>query len=130
MRDLRLVSRARLGTSSAQSGDWLNSIMGERSFEQAGQRHEVIDALRGFALTGVCMVNLVSLSLYEFLSSSARQSLASTWFDSVAEQAMAWLVNIKFITIFSLLFGLGFALPRASRMGMAVVDRWVPPEVA
>jgi uncharacterized protein len=84
--------------------------MGERSFEQAGERHEVIDALRGFALTGVCMVNLVSLSLYEFLSSSAGESLASAGFDSIAEQTMAWLVNIKFITIFSLLFGLGFAL--------------------
>src|SRR5687768_13433523 len=84
--------------------------MAENSSGQDFQRHDVIDALRGFALIGVCLVNLVSLSLYEFLDAPAKESLASFRFDSIAEQAMAWLVNIKFITIFSLLFGLGFAL--------------------
>ncbi|ALN93746.1 DUF418 domain-containing protein [Lysobacter gummosus] len=93
--------------------------MMEYSSDKADQRYDVIDALRGFALTGVCLVNLVSLSLYEFLDAPAKDALASSRFDHVAELAMAWSVNIKFITIFSLLFGMGFSLQmqRASSRG-------------
>ena len=74
------------------------------------ERHDLIDALRGFALGGVLMVNLVSFTLYEFLSDTARAALPTAGFDSIALQAMDLLVNVKFITLFSLLFGLGFSL--------------------
>jgi uncharacterized protein len=74
------------------------------------ERHDLIDALRGFALGGVLMVNLASLTLYEFLPDPARAALPSARFDALALQAMELLVNIKFITLFSLLFGLGFSL--------------------
>ncbi|MGJ6011245.1 DUF418 domain-containing protein [Pseudomonas aeruginosa] len=88
------------------------------------ERHDAIDALRGFALLGVCMVNLVSLSLYEFLDP---QQQPGHGFDALASEAMDWLVNIKFITLFSLLFGLGFALQleRASARGQDGVRRYV-----
>ena len=91
------------------------------------ERHDVIDALRGFALLGVCMVNFVSLSLYEFLDPQQQAGLPGSTFDAIASQAMAWLVNIKFITLFSLLFGLGFALQleRASVRGHDGVRRYV-----
>lgn len=89
-------------------------------------RHDVIDALRGFALLGVCLVNMVSLSLYEFLDPTLQASLPSSGFDAVVSEAMHWLVNIKFITLFSLLFGLGFALQleRASSCGQDGVGRF------
>lgn len=74
------------------------------------ERHDLIDALRGFALGGVLMVNLASFTLYEFLPDPARAALPTARFDAVALQAMELLVNIKFITVFSLLFGLGFSL--------------------
>lgn len=74
------------------------------------ERHEAIDALRGFALLGVFLVNLLSLSLYEFLDEQKMAALPSSAFDAVVVEAMEWLINIKFITLFSLLFGLGFAL--------------------
>ena len=76
----------------------------------ARERHDLIDALRGFALGGVLMVNLASLTLYEFLPEPARAGLPTAGFDAVALQAIELLVNIKFITLFSLLFGLGFSL--------------------
>jgi uncharacterized protein len=82
----------------------------EGASRQTIQRHEVVDALRGFALTGVCLVNLSSLSLYEFLDPAAKDVLATSGFDAIAGRAVEWLVNVKFITIFSLLFGLGFCL--------------------
>ncbi|WP_033485113.1 DUF418 domain-containing protein [Xanthomonas phaseoli] len=74
------------------------------------ERYELIDALRGFALVGVCLVNLSSLSLYEFLDSRHQAALLNSRFDAITQVVVEWLVNIKFITIFSLLFGLGFAL--------------------
>lgn len=74
------------------------------------ERHDLIDALRGFALGGVLMVNLASFTLYEFLPTPARTALPTAGFDAVALQAMELLVNVKFITLFSLLFGLGFSL--------------------
>lgn len=74
------------------------------------ERHDLIDALRGFALGGVLMVNLASFTLYEFLPDPARAALPTAGFDAVALQAMELLVNVKFITLFSLLFGLGFSL--------------------
>ena len=74
------------------------------------QRHALIDALRGFALAGVALVNLRSLSLYALMPEEARAQLATAGFDAMAAQWMAVLVDTKFITLFSFLFGLGFAL--------------------
>ncbi len=91
------------------------------------ERHDVIDALRGFALLGVWLVNLLSLSLYEFMDAARRSALPTAGFDALAGEAMAWLVNIKFITLFSLLFGVGFALQleRAQARGQDALARYV-----
>ncbi len=77
---------------------------------EARLRHEVIDALRGFALAGVALVNLRYLSLYALLPKETREALPSAGFDGVVLSLMGWLLDAKFITLFSLLFGLGFAL--------------------
>lgn len=76
----------------------------------ARPRHELIDALRGFALLGVFLVNLTFLSLYAFLPEAERAGLATARLDGIVAVAMTWLVDVKAITVFSLLFGLGFAL--------------------
>jgi len=76
----------------------------------ARERHDLIDALRGFALGGVLLVNLAYFSLYEYLPDPSRAALPTARFDALALQVMELLVNIKFITLFSLLFGLGFSL--------------------
>jgi uncharacterized protein len=90
------------------------------------QRYELIDALRGFALAGVLMVNLASLTSYDLLTETARAALPSSGFDAIAAHAMELLVNIKFITLFSLLFGLGFALQleRAQARGRSGLWRY------
>lgn len=92
-----------------------------------GERYDLIDALRGFALLGVCLANLSPLSLYEFLGPEEQAALPTSGFDVVARNVIEELVNIKFITIFSLLFGLGFAvqLERAQARGHRLVPGYV-----
>lgn len=74
------------------------------------QRLDLIDALRGFALFGVLMVNLVSYSMVEFLRGTAREALTTAAWDRGIELFMEALVDAKSITLFSLLFGVGFAM--------------------
>ena len=73
------------------------------------QRVELLDALRGFALFGVCLANLFVFSYYD--SPATRDLWRYTLpTDEVATFLMHALVEGKFYSIFSLLFGLGFAL--------------------
>lgn len=83
------------------------------------ERLEVIDALRGFALAGVLLVNLGAMSLYYFLDDGARAALPSADFDAIGRTVKAALFDRKAVTLFSLLFGLGFAiqLERADSRG-------------
>jgi len=74
------------------------------------QRHSLIDALRGFALAGVLLVNLGTFTQYDFLESAARLALPTAGFDAFARMAIQVVAENKAITLFSLLFGLGFSL--------------------
>ena len=82
-------------------------------------RHELLDALRGFALFGVLLVNLRSLSLYEFLSAEAREALPSAGIDALLSPLLAALVDGTSVTLFSLLFGVGFAIQSQRAQGRA-----------
>lgn len=87
------------------------------------QRFELIDALRGFALFGVLLVNLEGFTLYEFLPPDGPQALAMTSLDHWVDGFIGIFVSGTSITLFSLLFGVGFSLqmrrgesdPRAAR---------------
>lgn len=85
--------------------------MAESPAPTAGEsRLVLLDALRGFALFGVLLVNLKSLSLYSLLPKAERAALPSAGFDRVADLATAMLVDGTAITLFSILFGVGFAM--------------------
>src|SRR6187399_1758996 len=75
-------------------------------------RLEWLDALRGFALAGVWVVNLRSLSLHDLTQSVARSSGGAAA-DDWLEIALQALVDGKSFTLFTLLFGVGFALQMA-----------------
>jgi uncharacterized protein len=74
-------------------------------------RAELLDALRGFALFGVCLANLFTgFGWWEdpvAVTLSPRHALPT---DGAATFLMHALIEGKFYSIFSLLFGLGFAL--------------------
>ncbi len=69
-----------------------------------------MDALRGFALLGVLVVNLRDFSLFELLPETARAALPTAGWDHFIELGMAALVDGKAMTLFTILFGVGFAL--------------------
>jgi len=86
------------------------------------ERIELIDALRGFALAGVLLANLHPFSLYEFLDEAARMRLPTYGFDVWARYATNLMVTGKALTLFSLLFGIGFCtqLERAQAKGVGL----------
>jgi uncharacterized protein len=85
----------------------------------ASDRLDLLDALRGFALLGILLANVLVWSGWVMVDDAAKVAWAG-------EAAARWqyrlhhlLVDGKFYTLFSLLFGLGFALQleRLSRRG-------------
>jgi uncharacterized protein len=75
----------------------------------ANQRIEALDAVRGFALIGICLMNI------EFFNRSIANlgqgmPVGLTGIDWLASYFVAYFVAGKFWTIFSLLFGMGFAV--------------------
>ncbi len=76
----------------------------------AAERIEILDGLRGFALLGILLANILYWSGWVLMTDGQRLSLAGP-------EAVAWqygfhhlLIDGKFYTLFSLLFGAGFAL--------------------
>jgi uncharacterized protein len=87
------------------------------------QRLDLLDALRGFALAGVLLANLEAFSLYFFLSPDAAAALPTLAADRWLAAASDLLVSGKFITLFSIMFGIGFSL-QMQRIGQADGRRW------
>ena len=87
----------------------------------AGQeRYEFLDVLRGLALAGIVLANMISLSLYLYLPEPERASLSTAFTDRVFDFIELVLIESKFYTIFSVLFGIGFSIliTRAEAKGM------------
>ena len=83
------------------------------------ERIALIDALRGFALFGILLANILYWSGWIFMTPEQKAALAGT-------DAQMWqygfhhlVIDGKFYTLFSLLFGIGFAvqLDRLERRG-------------
>ncbi|MES2991721.1 MAG: DUF418 domain-containing protein [Pseudomonadota bacterium] len=89
---------------------------------ESGQRIEALDVIRGFALFGIFLMNV---EFFNRTISSINQGLPRhlTGLDWWAGWFVAYFVQGKFWTIFSLLFGMGFAvmLVRAERAGRAFI---------
>ncbi len=87
------------------------------------QRLDLLDALRGFALAGVLLANLEAFSLYFFLSEPASRALPGFALDRWLDPAASLVASGKFITLFSIMFGIGFAL-QMQRIGTHEGRRW------
>ena len=71
------------------------------------QRIEVIDVLRGWAVFGILLVNM---EVFSGPGDPLREELWTGTAERVAAQLILFLADSKFWTLFSFLFGLGFAL--------------------
>ncbi|RKH32514.1 DUF418 domain-containing protein [Corallococcus praedator] len=88
------------------------------------ERVHLLDALRGFALCGVFISNSVTwFSGRALLSREQAQALNAPPLETVVSALYAFFIDQKFVTLFSLLFGLGFSLQmsRAEARGASVV---------
>ena len=77
---------------------------------KSSERYIILDALRGFALLGICMANFPEFSLYTFLKPEAAAAFPSAGADTLVRHLLGIFVDGKFYTLFSLLFGIGFSI--------------------
>lgn len=79
----------------------------------APERIDAIDALRGLALAGILFANSLYFSGWDFMTPAQSAALFGA---EAGERLWFWhklLIDGKFYTIFSMLFGLGFSLQLA-----------------
>lgn len=80
------------------------------------KRYVILDAIRGFALLGICMANFPEFSLFTFLKPEAAAALPTAAADRVVRWLLYIFVDGKFYTLFSLLFGIGFSIILSNAM--------------
>lgn len=73
-------------------------------------RVHLIDALRGFALLGILLINLGAFSLFWGVPAEQKAALSTVRWDQGTQFLLELFVRGKFYSLFSLLFGLGFAI--------------------
>lgn len=74
------------------------------------ERADILDITRGFALLGICLANYFYFSLYIFQKKEFTTSLPSAGIDWWLNRLHYALVDGKFYSLFSLLFGIGFSI--------------------
>jgi uncharacterized protein len=87
------------------------------------ERIDLIDVVRGFALFGVLLANLVWITTDVVLTDARLSQLPTAPLDRIVAPLLVFFVDHKFYTLFSFLFGLGFAiqLSRAEERGSSAV---------
>ncbi|MDO1449473.1 DUF418 domain-containing protein [Rhodocytophaga aerolata] len=76
----------------------------------SSNRIEILDALRGFAICGILLVNLPFLMGYYYLTDQQQAAMPFAEADKVVLLLIHFFVEGKFYSLFSLLFGIGFAV--------------------
>jgi uncharacterized protein len=79
----------------------------------AAERIELLDAIRGVALGGILLANLMSFFGADMVAPSARQAMPMAAAGDAVLFGINWLVEGKFYSIFSMLLGIGFVLQAA-----------------
>jgi uncharacterized protein len=90
---------------------------------EPGERIALIDAVRGFALYGVLLANLIWLTQEAAVLPAQVAALPTAAIDRLVKYGVEFFIDWKFYTLFSFLFGLGFSvqLVRGERRGVGVL---------
>ena len=72
------------------------------------QRIEILDVIRGFAIFGIIIANIQSWSGYKFIPFEVLETLAYYDYNAIGKYFFMFFIDMKFYTLFSLLFGIGF----------------------
>jgi uncharacterized protein len=74
------------------------------------ERADILDVLRGFALLGVLLDNLIGFTGWGFQTQQMREALPTWPADGILGLSEFTFINGKFYSLFSLLFGIGFSI--------------------
>lgn len=88
------------------------------------ERIQLLDAIRGIALGGILLANLMSFFGTDMLTDEARRALPWSGVGDRVLFGIDWLVEGKFYSVFSILLGIGFALQRARAQGRGEMSRF------
>lgn len=77
---------------------------------QQQERAQILDVLRGLALFGILLNNIYGFSGFGNLPDEARKNFATFQVDEFLNFFQVMLVEGKFYSLFSLLFGIGFSI--------------------
>lgn len=80
------------------------------------ERFIILDSLRGLALLGICLANFPEFSLYTFLHDNVTAAMPAAGIDRIVKYLQYILIDGKFYTMFSLLFGMGFSIILSNTM--------------
>lgn len=75
-----------------------------------GERAEILDVLRGFAILGIFLVNSAVFSLYVFQDKAVQEAMPGAEINTVLKYFNHIFIDGKFYSLFSLLFGVGFSI--------------------
>jgi uncharacterized protein len=86
---------------------------------QGTERMDTLDAVRGAAVLGILLANVTAMSGFPFLPPDHYRSLPLAEWHEPAFFLVLFLIEAKFYSLFSLLFGVGFAvfIERAAARG-------------
>lgn len=86
-------------------------------------RIKVLDVLRGFALGGILIIN--AMSILAVKGSTPAFTIEIPTAERILQDSILFFVESKFFTLFSLLFGIGFAIQiqSATRQGAKFIPR-------
>ncbi len=92
----------------------------------AGERMDVLDVLRGVAVSAILLVNIGPLSGHDFIGPERAAALSWAAYDPASAFLRDWLVTGKFYCLFSFLFGVGFSvfIHRAEARGVDAIRRF------
>lgn len=77
---------------------------------QVQERIEIIDVIRGFALLGILIANMALYNSPALYFEALGKSMGLGFWDTIVSSFITIFVQGKFYSIFSILFGLGFAI--------------------
>ena len=91
--------------------------------ESKQERIQVLDTLRGFALAGILVINAMSILAVKGSTPAFTVDIPAA--DRELQDLILFFIESKFFTLFSLLFGIGFAIQiqSAERQGTAFLPR-------
>ena len=91
--------------------------------EPKQERIQVLDTLRGFALAGILIINAMSILAVKGSTPAITVDIPAA--DRALQDLILFFIESKFFTLFSLLFGIGFAIQiqSAERQGSSFLPR-------